>query len=77
MNLGYLPVLEITMPNSLPPCISFNQTQVPFIKQNFYFWALACKLIKLNQQNGQASEISILKENIADLIHTCKDWLLP
>lgn len=33
--------------------------------------------MKLNQQNGQASEINILKENIADLIYTCKDWLLP
>lgn len=77
MNLGYLPILEITLLNSLPPFISFNQTQVPYIKQNFDFWALACRVMKLNQQNGQASEISILKENIPDLTCTCKDWLLP
>ncbi|KAJ7403900.1 hypothetical protein BTVI_74649 [Pitangus sulphuratus] len=54
-----------------------SQMQVPFTEQDFDFYGLARKMMKLNQQNGQASEISILKENMADLVHICKDQLLP
>lgn len=76
-SLTYLPFLEITLSNSSPSFISFNQTQEPFIKQNFYFCSLASKLMKLYQWSGQASEISILRVSIGGLIHTFKYQILP
>lgn len=41
------------------------------------FWFLASKMMKLSQQNVQASKILISNKNTEDRMHTCKYQLLP